>query len=420
MQKYSIITETKIDLLREGVFFNPIDLFTTYPKVKHFKTKRIKVKPTIVKNVVYDLACEKNILPSEILLTYGDRQSICKLRYNEKSSIEIRLEEDSFQLYKNNRKIDITVSLVPRYEILEKKIDECINGINSTVGDYIDVVGIDRLSILFFEGCYNWNCGKACKFCDLHPKQKTEQIIKPTVNNLRKYHNNVDVWWDNSKKSYLKGIKYSITQLLDHQSFPHKHLFFMAGNLPTAKDVWNVAEDTLQSMASYLDLNEFDSYLNIAPHDTLERLKRIKKLGIRQVQYNLEIANKELFEDICPGKMKYDLFVDKLIEAVSVFGFGNVRSNFVFGLQDKDQMLVEIKRLADKGIVADYSIFQPKNNTPLQHKSSPDFEDVLDFSNQLVDIYLKYHFKPIFCSLSSRSSIINELYEDRCTTDFSK
>ena len=420
MQKYSIITETKIDLLREGVFFNPIGLFTTYPKVKHFKTKRIKVKPTIVKNAVYDLACEKNILPSEILLTYGDRQSICKLRYNEKSSIEIRLEEDSFQLYKNNRKIDITVSLVPRYEILEKKIDECINGINSTVGDYIDVVGIDRLSILFFEGCYNWNCGKACKFCDLHPKQKTEQIIKPTVNNLRKYHNNVDVWWNNSKKSYLKGIKYSITQLLDHQSFPHKHLFFMAGNLPTAKDVWNVAEDTLQSMSSYLDLNEFDSYLNIAPHDTLERLKRIKKLGIRQVQYNLEIANKELFEDICPGKMKYDLFVDKLIEAVSVFGFGNVRSNFVFGLQDKEQMLVEIKRLADKGIVADYSIFQPKNNTPLQHKSSPDFEDVLDFSNQLVDIYLKYHFKPIFCSLSSRSSIINELYEDRCTTDFSK
>ena len=420
MQKRSVITETKIDLLREGVFFKPIDLFTTYPNVNHFKTKRIKVKPTIVKNAVYDLACEKNILPSEILLTSGNRQSICKLRYNEKSSIEIRLEEDCFQLYKNNQKIDITVSLVPHYEILEKKVDECINGINSTIGDYIDVVGIDRLSILFFEGCYNWNCGKACKFCDLHPKQKTEQIIKPTVNNLRKYHNDINAWWNISKESYLKGIKYSITQLLDHQSFPHKHLFFMAGNLPTAKDVWNVAEDTLQSMSSYLDLNEFDSYLNIAPHDTLERLKRIKRLGIKQVQYNLEIANKELFEDTCPGKMKYDLFVGKLIEAVSVFGFGNVRSNFVFGLQDKEQMLEEIKRLADKGIVADYSIFQPKNNTPFQHRPSPDFEDVLDFSNRLVNIYLKYHFKPIFCSLSSRSSIINELYEDRCSTDFSK
>ena len=188
MQKNSIITETKIDLLREGVRFKPIDLFTTYPNIKCFKTKRIKVKPTIVKDAVYDLAHEKNILPSEILLTSGNRQSICKLRYNKQSSIEIRLEEDLFQLYKNNQKINITVSLVPHYEILEQKIDERINGINSTIGDYVDVVGIDRISILFFEGCYNWNCGKACKFCDLHPKKKTDQVIKPTVNNLRKYH----------------------------------------------------------------------------------------------------------------------------------------------------------------------------------------------------------------------------------------
>lgn len=147
MQKNSIITETKIDLLREGVYFNPIDLFTTYPNIKCFKTKRIKVKPTIVKDAVYDLAHEKNILPSEILLTSGNRQSICKLRYNEQSSIEIRLEEDLFQLYKNNQKINITVSLVPHYEILEQKIDERTNGINSTIGDYVDVVGIDRISI---------------------------------------------------------------------------------------------------------------------------------------------------------------------------------------------------------------------------------------------------------------------------------
>lgn len=169
MKNNSVITETKIDLLREGVCFYPIDLFTSYSNIKHFKTKHIKVKPTIVKGAVYDLAHEKNILPSEILLTSGIRQSICKLRYNEHSSIEIRLEEDHFFLYKNNEKINIIVSLVPNYEILEQKIDESISG---TIGDYVDVIGLDRISILFFEGCYNWNCGKACKFCDLHPKKK--------------------------------------------------------------------------------------------------------------------------------------------------------------------------------------------------------------------------------------------------------
>lgn len=48
-----------------------------------------------------------------------------------------------------------------------------------------------------------------------------------------------------------------------------------------------------------------------------------------------------------------------------------------------------------------------------QEKKAPNFDDVLEFSEKLTDIYYEYKFKPIFCSLSSRSSIINEIYEDR-------
>ena len=157
----------------------------------------------------------------------------------------------------------------------------------------------------------------------------------------------------------------------------------------------------------------YDTYLNIAPHDSVERLKRVKGYGIKQVQYNLEIANKTLFEETCPGKLKYDIFAEKLVEAVSIMGRGNVRSNFVFGLQDKEELISEIKKMASYGIVADYSVFQPKNNTPFQNRKAPDFDDVLDFSERLTDIYYEYKFKPIFCSLSSRSSIVNEIYEDR-------
>lgn len=35
------------------------------------------------------------------------------------------------------------------------------------------------------------------------------------------------------------------------------------------------------------------------------------------------------------------------------------------------------------------------------------------FSEELANIYVENDFKPIFCSLSSRSCIINELYEDK-------
>lgn len=181
----------------------------------------------------------------------------------------------------------------------------------------------------------------------------------------------------------------------------------MAGNLLDNTNVWNIAEETIKNMNEYIDFDNFDTYLNIAPHDNINRLKNIKELGIKQVQYNLEIANKELFEYTCPGKMKYEEFVDKLKEAVSVMGNGNVRTNFVLGLQNIDELLDEVEKFAEFGIVSDYSIFQPKKGTEYYNKKSPSFDEVNYFIERLVDIYMKYGFKPIYCSISSRSSIVN-------------
>ena len=115
----------------------------------------------------------------------------------------------------------------------------------------------------------------------------------------------------------------------------------------------------------------------------------------------------------CPGKTKYNEFVEKLKEAVEIMGPGNVRSNFVLGLQNIDELLKEIEELAKAGIVADYSIFQPKKGTEYYNKKAPSFEEVRYFTERLVEIYIKYGFKPIYCSKSSRSSIVNELYEEK-------
>lgn len=413
MKNNSIITNTKINLIREGVRFEPLSLFTNYPKINLFKTKRLKTNPTRIGNEVYDLTNEFNLLPAEIIIERDNNKSIVKLRYNEKSDYILRLNEKKLvELWYMEKKVDIDIFLVKIYQILEEQTPLIINNHRTKVGDFVDIVGIDRISILLFEGCNNWNCGKACKFCDLHPKMKQDKVIRPTTNDLHKYET-VKSWWNETKQLYLEGIKYSLNRILKEISFPHKHLFIMAGNLPTNRDVWEIAEEVIYDMSKYLDLNQFDSYLNISPHDNILRLKKVKKLGIKNVQYNLEIANKSLFEYTCPGKMNYDIFVGKLKEAITVFGKGNVRSNFIFGLQNKDEMLEELENLAKYGIVADYSIFQPKRKTEYSNKISPSFEDVLYFNNKLVEMYLKYKFKPIFCTLSSRSSIVNEVYNDR-------
>ena len=104
MEKHSLITNTKIELLRNGVNFNPLNMFSNYEDINKYKTKKIKVKPTIVGSEVYDLEKNSNILPSEVILSHDDRKSICKLRYNSSSPMRIVLK-DKMKIYVKNYKI---------------------------------------------------------------------------------------------------------------------------------------------------------------------------------------------------------------------------------------------------------------------------------------------------------------------------
>ena len=406
--KYSIVAKWKILLLKHGVFFNSKSMFNEFPNIDKYKTKS-RVLNVVTKDYeVYDISNDISKIPSEVLLNDGINKSIVKLRYSENSPIEIRIENNNIYLYVDGKKVNVSVELVEKNSILNEELP---NG-KGKIGDYIDIVGIDRVSILFFEGCYNWIAGKPCKFCDLHPQKQEHIPYKPTLNNIKQYNFDVNEWWNASKEEYLPNLLYSLKRVIE-SSVEHIHIFFMAGNLPTCTDVWNVVEETIKYIAKEVDLSLYDTYLNVAPHDRLCRLKKMKKLGIKYVQYNLEIVEEHNFNYTCPGKLKYDEFVSKLYEAVDIYGKGYVRSNFVLGLDKMDETLEFARKIAAKGIVFDYSVFQPKKNTPYYYKKAPDFDEVLDFTCELVKIYNEYNFKPIFCSLSSRSSIVNEIYDSK-------
>ena len=411
-ENYSNIVRMKILILKYGVKFEPLNLFNLYQGIENFKIKQRVVKPTRRNFQVYDMSSDKTIIPSEVILDDGNRRSIVKLRYSEESPITLKLNNDKLYLETNGKiENEISITLVKNPKILSEKIPSNILNNNSTIGDYIDIVGVDRVSILFFEGCYNWLNGCPCKFCDLHPKQEDSKY-RPSLNKLKDFDFDVKKWWDFYKKDYLKGLEYSLKKIIQSNFLEHIHIFFMAGNMPTNTDVWDIAEETIEYLAKTIELGNYDNYINIAPHDNIDRLIKLKKLGIRQVQYNLEVVNEKNFEETCPGKMPYKIFLNKIEEAVQIMGKGKVRSNFVLGLDNMEETINFAKNIADKGIVFDYSIFQPKKCTPYANKKSPDFDEVLAFSNELSKIYKSKDLKPIFCSLSSRSSLINELYEE--------
>ena len=152
---------------------------------------------------------------------------------------------------------------------------------------------------------------------------------------------------------------------------PHKHLFIMAGNLPDANKVWDISLEVINALGSVTKLSSLDTYLNVCPHPNIDYLKSVKDLGIKSVQYNLELIDSDSFAEYCPGKLKHELFKKKLLEAVSIMGIGQVRSNFVFGLEPFEPFVDGISELAKNGIVPDYSVFQPKRGTKLEKRSTP-------------------------------------------------
>ncbi len=69
---------------------------------------------------------------------------------------------------------------------------------------------------------------------------------------------------------------------------------------------------------------------------TQKNLKRLKTAGAYIYHTNFEVWDKNLFENICPGKSKFigrDEWVKRIVDAVSVFGEYKVIPNFVAGIE---------------------------------------------------------------------------------------
>ena len=270
-EQYSNLLRLKILLLKEGVKFEPLNLFNNYLNINNFKVKRRVVQPEIIDKQVYNISKDETIIPSEIIIKEKENKSIVKLRFSENSHIILKIDNENNLYFEINgkREENIEIELVKKNNILEQEIPIDIIGRKAKIGDYIDIVGIDRISILFFEGCYNWIDGKPCKFCDLHPKEEDSKY-RPSLNTLKKFEFDAKKWWEYYKDEYLKGLEYSLKMIIEKNDLKHIHIFFMAGNMPKTEDVWNIAEDTIRHLSNNINICEFDNYLNIAPHSDIE------------------------------------------------------------------------------------------------------------------------------------------------------
>ena len=415
-----VLAKWKALVLEYGIDLEEDATFSRFPGVENFKTKRRIKDPTVDHFRFKDIATDNFLIASELILTdkISEKQTLVKVAYKPDSPLVATMQNETLHLYERNthKVIPVGVDIVKNRAYSKIRIPVEIDSKQPRLEDFVQVVGMDRIGVLAYEGCWHWITSKPCQFCDANPKREGDVSAMPTLNTLKDFMFDQDEWWNRLGPSYLKGIEYAFKYVLENEQIePHRHLQLMAGNMIFTEKVWEISRQIAQVLNSVEPISNLDSYLNIsAPKTDVERQLREAKerMGFNQIAFNLEVWGKDRFAEACPGKASsigFGNMVTALEVAVPIFGKGNVRSNFVLGAQPISELVEGVQILANKGIVADYSVFVPKRGTGWEHKEQPAMEDVVDFTRQLVEVYQQYDFKSIYCGLSSRSNIVAEV-----------
>ncbi|HLA26923.1 MAG TPA: radical SAM protein [Syntrophales bacterium] len=129
-----------------------------------------------------------------------------------------------------------------------------------------------------------------------------------------------------------------------------------------------------------------------------ERLPAFKTAGADGICFNLEVWDREVWQRVCPGKSRFfgrNMWEASLIEAVRIFGDGNVFSAFVIGaemvsdntLSDPNVALnsnIEgVRWLLQRGIHPILSLFWPFAGTDMEDCPGPDLHFLLQLYSEV-------------------------------------
>jgi biotin synthase-related radical SAM superfamily protein len=123
--------------------------------------------------------------------------------------------------------------------------------------------------------------------------------------------------------------------------------------------------------------------------------RKFYEAGVSEVKYNVETIDREIFKKVC-GDLSLDYILDRLREAVDVFGKNRVFSNFIIGLGESDDSVRDgIETLAKMGVIP---VLRPVNPHPLRagdcFTERPSPERLLKLAKLEAEILKKYGLDP--------------------------
>ncbi len=294
-------------------------------------------------------------------------------RFSAASDIVLKKDSGGYYLQYGNEKVPIAFfPALPKTgtvidELARLHAPDCINIWPSTVC------------------CYDTPEMK-CKFCSLKSTVKEPIPVAELADGLKKL---------------LKQLPFGYT------------LNFSGG---TYKNPDRMTEYWGSLAAAIREFSDCPITIELAPPSDLSLLKVLKESGVTVLIMNLEITDEKLRREICPGKSQIsrEHYYEAFKEAVRLFGWGQVSSVLIGGIQPWEDIIRECAKLASIGVFPTIMPFRPFDDCDyaLLRRCNPD--ELVVMSEKLGALLREFHLDPACqpgCTKCGGCSIENDCYQ---------
>ncbi len=241
-----------------------------------------------------------------------------------------------------------------------------------------------RLDINPYSYCHFWDDGGGCKYCNIssHFNKERKNNGKPLRIAPRDIYETV-------REAVKQPGRFANIMLTGGSILSGSQLF---------DDELQVYIETLQAIGENFTTRRFPSQL-IASAFSLDQLARLyEETGLLTYTSDLEVLDDALFNWICPGKagkLGYQAWKRRLIDAVQIFGTGRVNTGIVGGVETAtphgfasedealDATLTEAEDLAQHGVTVVQCVWSPTRGSAFAKQHPPSLEYYVRLSQGL-------------------------------------
>lgn len=294
------------------------------------------------------------------------------LNKSSRSPYYIERGEDGFYVLKEGVKLSKLSFLKPPEFFSQKTSDDVLmKTIAMASGDFS--YGDRQMVIAYSNECALKDKGLDCLFCNINATKD-------------RFGEKEGIKWKYPKQ-IAETVKAAYDEGLDHVTIT-------GGFVPERREV-DYYLDAAESIQEALGRQDFNGTACIGAPADLSVIEKYKEAGFSTIAFNMEVWNKQFFDAICPGKSDaacgggHEHWVQAIKYAIDVFGFGNVRSNFVAGLEPKEYLLEGIDYLSSLGVVATASSWIPNIGSKFEGHRTPTPEWHWEVVNRVTNILRK-------------------------------